>query len=410
MTVNVTTVLDDVLKRRWLSEQVQDHAWRRHSILRDLKSVRKDFSGKNPQFTIQTYPGEEGVFLAEDGDINLTATDEGYEQGYFSYKTMATTRTVSIEALEDAKNSAGSLVRPAIALPKAVIDAQVFHISRNTWCDQGKLANCITSGSDATYELATNSNMRRFRRNMTVDVIDAADDASAVAGVDSNVIQSIDETTPALVLTDSATTDTNDVVCFEDEAVSSSGDYSTRAWNGLPNLVGTGSCCNITVSTTTNPEYKAKVVTSTGTLTLQKMQNIVDYIEAISQRSITKIYMSPECAGKYGGLLIPDMRFTPELLNRMEGGQVGTNLFFKGGSMGTIPIQRDQMMPLDEIYFITWPSFQLATTAWLKWMNMTGTMYHWVTPKLKLALIMYSRGEFGVLLRNANGKMTGVTI
>lgn len=409
MVVTAGTTLANAFKIRWLSDKVHNHAWRRESIMRDMKAVRRDFSGKEPSFLIETYPGEEGVFQAESATLNTAPTDEGYTRGYFSFKTMISKRHVSVEALEDGRDVAGSLVRPMKQLPKAVIDNQVFHLSRNAWCDEGKIAVCATTTSSATLLLNTKSNMRRFKRRMTIDCIDSADGASAAAQIDSEQILTVTEgTAPSVTVTSTATLDTNDVICFEDESYDNSDNYGTRAWNGLPNLVGTGDVCNVTTST--SPEYRSKVDTSTGTLTLQKMQDVVDWIEARSPNPISKIYMSPEVAGKYGGLLIPDIRFTDKLLNRMEGGQVGTNLFFKGGSMGTIPIQRDPLMPKDEIFFITWPSFQLATTAFLKWMNLSGTMFHFAGTTLAWILVMYSRGELGVLQRNCNGKMTGVTI
>ena len=405
------TVLDDALKVRWISEKVHNHAWKRETIFKKIKDIRKDYTGKEFSWLIETYPGEEGSYAANGAQLNTAPTDEGYKRVYFDLKTMRSIRHLDVEAAEDAADSAGSLVRPIKVLPKKTIENHVFHIARNFWCDSGKIALCGTTTSSAEVELATNSNMRRFKRKMTMDVVESDDGRSANKLIDSEQILTIEEgSTPSLTFTSTCnTTATNDVICFEDESYSSSTNYATYAWNGLPTLVGTGNVFNLTISSDA-PEFISKVATSTGVLTLPKMQDIVDWIEARSEQKISEIRMSPESAQKYGGLLIPDMRFSKELLDKMSGGQVGTTMSFKGGSMGEIPIVRDPLMPKDEIYFLTWPSFCLATTAFLKWLNLNGTYYQWVSNYLKFALIMYSRGEFGVLNRNWNGKMTGVTI
>jgi hypothetical protein len=345
--------------------------------------------------------------MAEDADLPTPVGPE-YKAGYDNLRTVSTRQYLTQESLDDSANDLGAIAQMATRIPYEVAKMHAFHIARNAWCSLGKLAVCGTTSSSATVVLATNSNLRRFHYGMVVDVVDTGSGAYAEHAADRS-ITAITEATPSITISGATlSTNSNDVVVVSNEHYDAgSTNYGTRAWNGIPDIVGTGDIHQITVSS--YPEYQAKVGSSTGALTLAKMQAIVDEVEMKSEMGLDAIVTSPEVIQKYADILIPDIRYDPSALKRMEGGQP-TNLFYRGGALGSIPIIKDGLCAKDEMYFINWSCFRMFTSAWLKWFAGDGSRLSRRSNKLGFETTYYSRGQLVGINRKGLGKLTGITI
>ena len=172
-------------------------------------------------------------------------------------------------------------------------------------------------------------------------------------------------------------------------------------------LVGTGNVCNVTVSS--YPEYASKVYSSTGTLTLAKIQAAVDYVEGHAEGKLTALHTSPEVIIKYADIFLGDVRLTQGELANVKMGYP-TKLAYRGGSMGLIPIEKDHLAPTDEIYLVNWDSMRFYNSAFMKWFDEDGTYLHREQGYMNYELLFYSRGDLGIHNRKGCASLTGITV
>lgn len=406
--MNSATTLTNVLKVTWTEETLQDLTYRMQALLPYLKKIRRTIVGKDYSFPVKTYPFSSSRFATENPTM-VAATDEQLIRGYFNPKNVYSTRAITQAAMDDAANG-GSIVDAAVYIPKEVARMHAYHVARGCWTgDYGALAVCGTTSDSTTLQLATNSNMRRFFRNMIIDVRQSTTgaDAAGSTGGNSATISAVDEDNFTLTTANQITTTSANSVYIEDEAYASAGAIGSYCWNGLPALVGTSTIH--TVNTTTYPEFKSYVNTATGSLTLGKMQKPCDWIEGRYQGKVKTMLTSPEVVIKYGDLMVGDMRYKQSDLDNMEAGYA-TNLWFRGGTMGRIPIIKDGLCPLDEMFYIDWDAFQLRTSAWLKWLDADGSILHYITRTLGYEIAEYSRGNLCTVNRLGSGKLQAITI
>jgi hypothetical protein len=142
---------------------------------------------------------------------------------------------------------------------------------------------------------------------------------------------------------------------------------------------------------------------------MAKMQKAVDWLEAHGEGKIKSIHASPDVIIKYADIFLGDVRLTPADLNNTVLGYPG-KLTYRGGSAGLIPIEKDSLMPKDEIYFIDWDAIQCYNSKWMSWFDQDGSYLHRNQGYMEYELLFYSRGNLGITNRNGCAALTGVTI
>jgi len=403
---DVANTLPDVLKVRYPRKTIIDLGYRQQAIMPLLEKVRQKYGGKNYSFTILTHRGHDTQFYPEAATL-ADPTAEEYKRGYLNPLNIVTRQYVYQSAISDTADPEGSLFNVLVELPKRIAKNHAFAIANNAWAldKLGALAVCGSTSNSTTVQLASNANMRKFFRGMIVDICNSSTGVAVTNG-DSVTITAIDEDNKTITITgDGVTTTSSHSVYLQD---SHSG-TTTYTWFSIPYLVGTGSVHNI--DTSTYPEFKSYVNTSTGTLTLAKIQAMVDWIEARHEGANKNLvmYASPEVIIKYADILLPDRRLDSSDMKKFVAGYP-TTIYYSGGSMGIIPIMKDNLMPIDELYLLSINAFRLYTPAWWEWFPNTGK--HLIPSDTKLAyeLRFFSRGNLGIHDRSGTGKLQGITI
>jgi len=405
---DIAATMANVLMVRYPVKDIADLGYRQQAIMPFINKVRGKYGGKNFSFTILTHRGHDTQFYAEGGTL-VTPTAEQYVRGYLDPTTIVTKQILTQEAISDSNDSNGSLFSAIAELPKRIAKNHAFHIANHAWAldSLGKLATCGVTSAASTIVLATTANTRKFFRGMVVDV--KLSSSGAVSGdLDSCTIIALSDpfaSSQYIVLdTTTGTTTALHGVYMQDCAST----LTPYVWNPIPVLVGTGTVHSI--STTTYPEFKSYVNTDTGSLSLAKIQQMVDWVEAFHEGAAKGLvmYASPEVIIKYGDLLIADIRYTQDNLKRIEGGYP-TDIYYRGGSMGLIPIMKDNLMPKDEIFLLSPNAFHFYSTAWWEWFDKGGSK---LIPASTLGyeLRFFSRGNMGIKDRSGTGKLQAINL
>ena len=385
--------------------------FRNENILQYLNKIKIPGGGRQDMWGINTYPADDSRAAAENAAL-ITPVGEQFTDAYVTLKNRYTRRFISSAVLDDSKSDATALIKAATWYPQEIARRHAFTIARNLWYTGGTyfgaLGYCSTTASSTTINVLSTFNFRRVFRNMKFDVRDGNGDA--VTGGDSITLSTIEESTCTLIFSESTTVTTTastTVIAVEDEVYDSgSNTYASYAWNSIPMLVGTGNVCNVTVSS--YPEYASKVYSNTGTLTLGDIQAAVDYVEGHSEGKLTAIHTSPEVIIKYADIFLGDVRLTQGELANVKIGYP-TKLAYRGGSMGLIPIEKDHLAPIDELYCVNWDSMRFYNSAFMKWFDEDGTYLHREQGYMNYELLFYSRGDLGIHNRKGCASLTGIT-
>uniref|UniRef100_A0A6M3XKR2 Putative capsid protein n=1 Tax=viral metagenome TaxID=1070528 RepID=A0A6M3XKR2_9ZZZZ len=405
---DIASTLPNVLMVRYPEKHIADLGYRQQAILPFINKVRQKYGGKNFSFTIMTHRGHDTQFYPENGTL-VTPTAEQYMRGYLDPTTIVTKQILTQEAISDSDDANGSLFKAIVELPKRIAKNHAFHIANHAWAldSLGKLATCGTTSAASVIVLATTANTRKFYRGMIVDV--KLSSTGVVSGdLDSCTIIAVADpfaTSKSITLDTTTGTTTSSHGVYMQDCASSLTPYS---WNSIPTLVGTGTVHSI--STSTYPEFKSYTNADTGTLTLAKIQQMVDWVEAFHEKTGESLvmYVPPEVLIKFGDLLIADVRYTQENLKRIEGGYP-TDIYYRGGSMGLIPIMKDNLMPIDEIFLLAPSAFRFYATAWWEWFDKGGSKF---IPESTLGygVRFFSRGNMGIVDRSGTGKLQVINI
>ena len=405
MTIT-NAVIADILKVNYPEPVVQDLTYRQQAILPFLKKWRKDAGGKNQSFSIETYRSETGRYVAEN-TAQKTPAGNQYKRGYVDMCTVYQRQYLTQEAIDDSAGGGDKALFAAVAkVPKDVSRDHAFHIACNAWALDvgGALATCIATTGSTTINLAATSNMRKFYRGQIIDVKNATTGADVHADC---TISAVSEKNKTITQGTSATTTTAHSIYIQDEAYGVSSVLTGYGAYPIPVLVGTGNACNITASS--YPEWASYLNDATGSLTLAKIQAAVDWVEARCETKMTTMFASPEVIIKYADILLPDVRYKPEDLGRWEAGYP-TTLFYRGGTMGIIPIIKDAIMPTDELYIIADNAITNYSTAWLKWFAGDGSQFSRVSGVLTYEMTLYSRHNLAIPARQATAKLQAISI
>jgi len=404
------TQFASALKYHYPTEVMQRLCYRKHTILPYLAKVKQPGGGRQDMWGINTYPADDSRAVAESGAL-ITPTPEQFTDAYVTLKNRYTRRFVSSAVLDDSKVSATALIKAVNWYPNEMAKRHAFTIARNAWYDGGTgfaaLGKCIATTSSTVISLNSNFNFNRIFRGMKVDYIlnTTGDFVSSGGGLTiSDYSESACTVTNA---TTSIATETTTVMAVSGEVNSTAGStYATVAWNSIPLLVGTGNVCNVTVSS--YPEYVSKVYSSVGTLNMSDLQDAVDWVEGHSEGMNISMHVPPKVMIKYANIFLGDVRLKPEDLEFAKMGYPN-KLAYRGGSMGLIPMEKDHLMPTDEIYLINWDSMRLFNSAWMKWFDEDGSYLHRNTDYMEYELLFYSRGELAIYNRNSCAALTGIS-
>lgn len=404
------TQFASALKYYYPNEVMQELCYRNHNILKYLNKVKALGGGRQDMWSINTYPSDGSRACAET-DALKTPVAPQYTDAYVTPKTRYTRRFVSSAVLDDSRTRETAIIQAINKFPTEIAEEHSFANARNLWYTgsasyYGGIGMCSTTSASYVVSVETNFNFNRIFRGMKIDVKDQYGDDATNAG--SLTISDYSEANCTItVATTAITTTSANVIGIEDEITGSSSTYGSNAWNSLPLLVGEGNVCNVTVSS--YPEYKAKVYSSVGTLGLGDIQAAVDWVEAHSKGKFTVLHASPQVIVKYADIFLGDVRLSQDDLARVTIGYPG-QLLYRGGSMGLLPIEKDHLMPKDEIYCINWDSIRFLNSAYMKWFDEDGSIFHREAGYLNYELLFYSRGDLAVYNRNANAALTGISI
>lgn len=312
---DVAQVLGNVIKVVWTQDNIQDMTYRAYPEIDWLKSIHEYKTGKQYSFGITYTPayGSKFGYTDADGFSLPTPITEGVYQGYVNPRTLVTRRYLTQEAILDTGNDVGALIQLAKDAPQKTAEEHGFHLARNAWTGAAGLMGAIASISSTTVTLVAGTNMRKFGVNNYIDIKNMTTGASGSTNCDSIYITAVDE--DALTITVSAApttggTTTDFGVYLQDETYASDSIIYRASWNSIPELIGTGTVCNIDPSTYV--AYKSYVNTATGTLTSKKIQKLINWIRARYKKIGMKLelWCSPEVLDEYGELLVPDVRFS----------------------------------------------------------------------------------------------------
>jgi hypothetical protein len=405
---DIATTMTDVLMVRYPVKDIADLGYRQQAILPFINKVRGKYGGKTYSFTIMTHRGHDTQFYAEGGTL-VTPTAEQYKRGSLEPQTLVTKQILTQEAISDSSDSNGSLFSAIAELPKRIAKNHAFAIANNAWAldSLGMLCQCGVTAAASQIVLSSTANTRKLFRGMVIDIKTSSTGVATTSGDTCTIIALSDPFATSQYCTIATSTPTTTALMgvYLQDCASTLTPY---VWNSIPTLVGTGSVHDIDPAT--YHEFKSYVNTDTGTLTLGKIQQMVDWVEAFHEGAAKGLvmYASPEVIIKYGDLLIADIRYTQENLKRIEGGYP-TDIYYRGGSMGLIPIMKDNLMPKDEIFLLSPDAFHFYASAWWEWFNKGGTKF---IPESTLGygLRFFSRGNMGIKDRSGTGKLQAINI
>jgi hypothetical protein len=404
------TQFASALKYHYPEQVMARLCFRKESILQYLNKIKAPGGGRQDMWGLNTYPADDSRAIAESTAL-ITPTGEQFIDAYVTMKTRYTRRFISSAVLDDSKSDATALIKAASWYPREIANRHAFSIARNLWYTGGTyfgaLGVCSTTSASTTINVKDTFNFRRIFRHMQFDV-KAGATGSDVSNGGSLTLSEYSESNHTITFSEGTTISTTadtDVIAVEDEIYA--GSYASYAWNSIPMLVGEGNVCGVTVSS--YPEYKSKVYSSTGGLTLGKIQAAVDWVEGHSEGKLTALHTSPEVIIKYADLFLGDVRLTQGELASVKIGYP-TKLAYRGGSMGLIPIEKDHLAPLDEIYLVNWDSIRFYNSAFMKWFDEDGTYLHRNQGYMEYELLFYSRGDLGIHNREGCAALTGILI
>ena len=402
------TVLANVLKEQWPDQVCQDATYRQSAILPYFKKILRRAGGKQQSFGLRTYPYASGGFAAEEAPLKTPLTEQ-FIKPYVTLQDVYEIRSLTQASIDDSKGNLDSLIHALTYVPESMVEHHGFRLARGMWSTGGSypgaLGLCGGNSSSTTLLLNSKFNFRKIHRQEEVDV--KTTDGNDVTSGGSLGITAISTAAYTITVGTAVTTTATNYLAVEDEIYADSG-WKTYVWNSIPSLIGTGNVCNITASS--YPEYMSKVKTSVGTLTLPKMQEVVDYAEGHYAGTGNKtIVTSPEVLIKYADIFLSDVRYTMDDLKKMEAGYP-TNVAYRGGTMGLIPIIKDNLCPLDEMYFINWDCLRAFYSAWMEWMDEDGSRFCRLATQRGYSLIYYSRANTAIVNRLGCGAWTGILI
>ena len=404
------TQFASALKYHYPEQVMARLCFRKENILKYLNKIKVPGGGRQDMWGIHTYPADGSRAAAETAQL-ITPRAEQFTDAYVTLKNRYTRRFISSAVLDDSKSDATALIKAATWYPREIAREHAFSLARNLWYTGGTyfgaLGICSTTSASTTINVKSTFNFRRIFRNMKFDV-KAGATGSDVSNGGSLTISSYAESTCTITFSETTTISTTadtDVIAVEDEIYA--GSYASYGWNSLPMLVGEGNVCGVTVSS--YPEYKSKVYSSVGTLTLSDIQKAVDWVEGHSEGKLTALHTSPEVIIKYADIFLGDVRLTQAELANVKIGYP-TQLAYRGGSMGLIPIEKDHLAPLDEIYLVNWDSIRFYNSAFMKWFDEDGSYLHREAGYMNYELLFYSRGDLGIHNREGCAALTGITV
>lgn len=412
MTTDVyRTQFASALKYYYPNDVMQKLCYRKENILQYISKIRAPGGGRQDMWGINTYPADDSRALPTSATALITPTAEQFTDAYVTLKTRYTRRFVNHDVLDDAASNKTALIKAVNYYPNSIAKEHAFKNARNFWYTGGTYMGALglTSVTSNSYviNMASNFNFRRIFRGMKVDYKDTNGDDLTNGG--SITISDYSEASCTITNTTTAlTTTATSRISVEDENYDSGGNtWASYSWNSIPTLVGEGNCCNVTVSS--YPEYKSKVYSSVGTLTLSDLQAAVDWVEGHSEGKLNAIHASPEAIIKYSDIFLGDVRLTQADLAYTKIGYP-TQLAYRGGSMGLIPIEKDHLMPLDEIYLINWDSMKFFNSAWMQWFDKDGSIFAREQGYMNYELLFYTRGELAIFNRIGCAALTGLTV
>lgn len=409
MSYNLTAV-SDLLKRQYPEKDLPDLSYRQQAVTPLLRKIRKNLKGKDWTFPILVARGDDTRATAEGGTL-ITPVSDLFTAGFLNPRTITTRQFMTFEAIKDTNGDDYSFFEVASDLPKRLATNQEFHIARQVWSPDafGAIAICGTTNNSTTVNLDANTNMNRIVRQMKIDIRNRTTGEAVVTNV---TVLNYSEANKTITISGSAvSTSSSHAVYVAGETFASGGAIQSYCMNPFPALIGDGNLHNISVSS--YPEWVSYVNSNTSTLTLAKIQAMVDWCEARFEdyKNGSKgllMFVPPAILAKFADLILGDRRLTKEEMETLEIGYP-TNLVYRGGSMGNIAVIKDNLMPINEIFLINPNALRFWTTAHYEYFDLHGSIFLPGDTTNAYEVRLLTRGNTAIIPRPSCGKLQAIT-
>lgn len=270
--------------------------------------------------------------------------------------------------------------------------------------NDGRIAQCGTSTSAATIQLAAGSNMRYFEAGMIVDFFTGSTLITVSNGT-ARTITAIDETNLTITVSGSANITTDSTTY-----VFRSGNESNEI-NGLEVVVSTASLHSLDPATAGYQRWKANVNTAFGAFTMGAFQAAVDGAHNRSGKWVTHIFSQEGPRNSYLAELQGIRRIVQQGNEiKLDGGFTG--LEYTGGGETAVWF-KDPMVPsATTVYGVRLEDLELKRYADWKFMDVNGE--YWL-PNIygssgvdAYKAVMYMDAQIWAKRRNSHFKLQGV--
>jgi hypothetical protein len=348
-----------------------------------------------------------------DGGALPTAGQQSYEVAVVPNAYQYGRIQVSGPTVRAARDNAGAFVRAIESEIDGLTRDMKKAFNRQLHSDGTDALAYWTGADDTTTTLVDDNRGNSFVHlpasgTMSLDLIDASDNATALNG------------NTAIVVTLGAATSTGYVISWTGTVTGSADtDYlvmqGTLGYQmmGIAGIVDDGNPTLLSgglhgLPVATKAFWKAQVVEgdTAGTnqaLTLPRMQAVLSRIATnsdFSDSDIKFILASYGVRDKYVDLLISEKRFVNTMT--LDGG-------FKGVDFNGIPLVPDPQCRKNRMYFINPDSMRIFRSSDFDWMDKDGAVLARVAGYDAYEAVLFHYGNLGCLFRNANGLLDDIS-
>lgn len=343
------TSADNALKSLYLDVVTEQLNTGVNPLLAKIKQSTNDVWGKEVRKLAQY--GVNGGIGAGTEDGNLPqAAGNNYKQFVLTLKNLYGTIEISDKAIRASENNVGAFVNLLNAEMEGLVKSSSFNFGRMLFGDgNGVLAKVasITSG------VITVNSVKNVAEGMMIDFRNASGAVIAAAGV--RRITSVDRTNKTISVSGTVLTTTevpaNSLVCIQ-------GSYGQEI-TGLGAIFNTsGSLYGL--SKTDNKWLNPYIKTSVGSLTEEKIQEAIDYLDETAGSKVNFIVCSYGVKRAFQKLMNTYKKNVDVM--ELEGG-------YKTISYNGIPVVADRFCPDGTMYLLNTDDFtlhQLCDWQWLE--------------------------------------------
>lgn len=366
-------------------------------LLANLERNEKDVSGDYAFVPI---------LLGRNWGIGMRANrsplpDAGYQRGartQIPMKYAFGQLIVTLHAMTATRNSQGSYDTVLDVETEGLMEDLPKDINRQLFLDgtgrigqqTGAVAgNVITLGNTTILApLNAAERAKYFEVGMRIDTITNATGAVVNAGL---VVSSVNEAADTVTFTTAPSSATTDFLVI-------SGNYNLEVGGLLALVSATGTYQGINRATAGNERWQANVISGTGDITEDLLQQVDTACEKASGMTPNMIIGSFAARDKYASILQQGRRFVNTL--EYKGG-------FKGPEFNGRALVPDPECPLGHLYFLNTKYISLYQQAGLQFMDQDGAVLSRKSGYAAYEATLYWFFEMGARRCNVHGRLSG---